>query len=49
MKDYRKFCRPKTIKNPSAGDYEITLNCGNKVYVEKHEFERKLDKFFKNY
>lgn len=49
MRDYKKFCRPKTTNNPKSGDYEVTLNCGNKVYVSKNEFEKKINKFFKNY
>lgn len=49
MRDRKKFYVPKHTKNPQSGDYEVTLNWGDKVYVEKHEFEGKLDKFFKNY
>ena len=49
MRDYRKFCRPKTIKNPQSGDYEVTLNCGSTVYVSKDEFEKKTNKYFRNY
>lgn len=49
MRDKKKFYVPKHIKNPQPGDYEVTLNWGDKVYVEKREFEKKTSKFFKNY
>lgn len=49
MRDKKKFYVPKHIKNPQPGDYEVTLNWGDKVYVEKNEFEKKTSKFFKNY
>lgn len=40
MKDYRKYCRPKTTKSPQLGDVEIKLNCGNIVYVKYKEYLR---------
>ena len=49
MRDKKKFYVPKYIKNPQPGDYEVTLNWGAKVYVDKNEFEKKTGKFFKNY
>ena len=49
MRDKKKFYVPKHIKKPQPGDYEVTLNWGDKVYVEKREFEKKTSKFFKNY
>lgn len=49
MRDKKKFYVPKHIKKPQPGDYEVTLNWGDKVYVEKKEFEKKTSKFFKNY
>ena len=49
MRDYKKFCRPKTTNNPKSGDYEVTLNCGSTVYVSKDEFEKKTNKYFKRY
>ena len=49
MRDRKKFYVPKHTKNPQSGDYEVTLNWGDKVYVKKHDFEGKLNKFFKNY
>lgn len=49
MRDYKKFCRPKTTNNPKSGDYKVTLNEGTTVYVDKNEFEKKTNKYFKNY
>ena len=49
MRDKKKFYVPKHIKNPQPGDYEVTLNWGAKVYVDKNEFEKKTNKYFKNY
>ena len=38
MRDYRKFCRPRTTKHPEVGDVEIKLNCGNVVYVKAKDY-----------
>lgn len=46
MREYRKFCRPKTTKFPQVGDVEIKLNCGSIVYVKYKEY-LKNQKVFK--
>lgn len=46
MREYRKFCRPKTTKSPQIGDVEIQLKCGSIVYVKYREFLKRRD-FFK--
>ena len=38
MKDYRKFCRPKTTKYPQVGDVQVKLNCGSTVYVKAKDY-----------
>ena len=45
MKDYRKYCRPKTTKSPQLGDVEIRLNCGNIVYVKYQEYLKVKNSF----
>lgn len=46
MREYRKFCRPKTTKSPQIGDVEIQLKCGSIVYVKYKEFLKRKN-FFK--
>lgn len=46
MRDFRKFCRPKTTKSPQIGDVEIQLKCGSIVYVKYREFLKRRN-FFK--
>ena len=47
MRDFRKFCRPNTIKNPKIGDVEVSLNCGETVFMDAQEY-KSVQKFFKN-
>ena len=45
MREYRKFCRPKTTKSPQIGDVEIQLKCGSIVYVKYQEFLKRRNSF----
>ena len=40
MRDSRKFCFPKTIKNPKEGDVLITLKNGKQVYISFKDLKR---------
>ena len=46
MKDFKKFCRPKTTKHQEIGDVQVKLNCGDKVYVKARDYFG-VRKFFK--
>ena len=48
MRDYRKFCRPKTTKSLELGDHIVDLNCGNSVFFMFRDFNRIMN-FFKHY
>ena len=46
MRDFRKFCRPRTVKYPKFGDVQIKLKCGEIINVAVKEY-KKLVRFFK--
>ena len=46
MRDFRKFCRPRTVKHPKFGDVQIKLKCGEIINVAVKEY-KKLVRFFK--
>lgn len=44
MRDFRKFCRPKVIKNPQFGDVIVQLKTGEQVAISNY---KDVEKFFK--
>ena len=48
MRDYKKFCRPRTTKHPKVGDIKVKLNCGEFIFVKATEF-KKVKQNFKHY
>ena len=44
MRDFKKFCRPKVIKNPQFGDVIVQLKTGEQVAISNY---KDVEKFFK--